>query len=84
MEVRQEVKDFAKVMEYKLICHDSKTQMATLGKEDIQWFIDGLLDEVEELKEAIEIGTARDIVLETADVANFAMMIMNIYAKEMD
>ena len=45
MEVRQEVKDFAKAMEYKLICHDSKTQMATLGKEDIQWFIDGLLDE---------------------------------------
>ncbi|WP_461369704.1 hypothetical protein [Candidatus Darwinibacter acetoxidans] len=79
--VRQEVKDFAKAMEYKLMCNDSKRHWENASREDCGWFLECLKEEVRELEEALEIGSVRDVVLEAADVGNFAMMIMNVFAR---
>lgn len=79
--VRQEVKDFAKAMEYKLMCNDFKRHWENASREDCGWFLEGLREEVRELEEALEIGSVRDVVLEAADVGNFAMMIMNVFAR---
>lgn len=80
--VRQEVKNFAKVMEYKLARNDFKNQWRDRGAEDSKWFLDRLKDEVQELEEALEEGSALDVILETADVANFAMMIADVFSRE--
>ena len=79
--VRQEVKDFAKVMEYKLMCNDFKGHWKDASREDCRWFLEGLKEEVRELEKALKIGSVRDVVLEAADVGNFAMMIMNVFAR---
>ena len=42
---------------------------------DLQFLVQRLEDEVQEMKEAIDEGSKKSIRLECADVANFAMMI---------
>ena len=79
--VREEVAKFAQVMEHKLRCNDHKPHWKELGVDSAQWFLDRLREEVEELDEALSRGDRDDIMKEAADVGNYAMMIMDIYAR---
>lgn len=70
--MRDEVKSFAQAMEYKLRRNDHK---GGWEERDTATLFDRLEDEVRELRAAIEDGNPYEIVMEAADVANFAMMI---------
>ena len=63
------------------MCNDFKKHWENASREDCGWFLKCLKEEVRELEEALEIGSVRDVVLEAADVGNFAMMIMNVFAR---
>lgn len=70
---REQILEFAKIMERKLRENDHKPDWR---KESLGSLIDGLHGEVHELIEAIDtMKSDEDIVLEAADVANFAMFI---------
>ena len=81
IEIRSEVLMFAKVMEKKLRRNDHKGHWKNGGYEDFQWFVDRLKEEVEELEEALDSRIPEDIADEAADVANYAMMIMDIFSR---
>jgi NTP pyrophosphatase (non-canonical NTP hydrolase) len=72
MEVRQEVKRFAEVMERKLQENDHK---GGWRGEHPAWLLGRLLEEISELEEALRQANRRAIERECADIANFAMMI---------
>lgn len=80
MQVREEIILFAEDMERKLRLNDHKGLWGTL--EDIAWFLDALKEEVRELEDAIAGEPAENVVLECADVANFALMIADMYREE--
>ena len=82
MHIRNEVIEYAVEMEKKLQANDHKKDWKSLSVSDSAWFLSRLKDEVAELEEALEIGTTEDIVKETADVGNFAMMIMDVFRRE--
>lgn len=79
MSVREEVVQFSELMEFKLKKNDHKTSWRKTS--DPGWFFKRLLDEVEELRQALESGEPVDIMEEAADVANFAMMIYDIHKR---
>lgn len=56
----------------KLRENSHKAHWSTVSTE---FLLDRLLEEVEELAEALDYGSTDDIVSECADVSNFAMMI---------
>jgi len=66
------IRNFIDAMVYKLSVNAHKGSIAGMN-------IDGsfkrLKDEIEELEDAIDNGTSMHIILEAADVANFAMII---------
>jgi NTP pyrophosphatase (non-canonical NTP hydrolase) len=81
--IRPQVAIFAEAMEHKLVANDHKGGWVSYAKEKgIAWFFARMLEEADELRIAIDDGAdANTILLEAADVANFAMMIADIAAQ---
>ena len=76
--LRGEVRAFARLMEKKLREHDDRPGWKDC---DPEWLLDRLLEEFLELWRAVRLaGEDRDfwVPKEAADVANFAMMIVDI------
>lgn len=72
----EEVQQFAWDMARKLKCNEHKGGWEGLSVDELF----GLLEEeLDELADAIMNGTAADVIDEAADVANFAMMIADLY-----
>ena len=72
---RREVLQFASIMEDRLAANDHKTHW---DGSSLDWLLERLKDEVEELEAVIAEGDLSmdvEISHEAADVANFAMMI---------
>ena len=78
--VREEVAEFSLMMEDKLRENDHKSVFRTNGGEfGIEWFLDKLDEEVDELREAVhEVHVIEAVVDECVDVANLAMMISRV------
>jgi NTP pyrophosphatase (non-canonical NTP hydrolase) len=78
--LRPEVRIFAEAMELKLSENEHKPGWDWTSPE---WLFGRLLDEVEELREAILSNQNTHVVTrEAADVANFAMMIASRIAHQ--
>lgn len=73
------LKSFFEAMVYKLHKNAHKGRWEHIGIGDA---FQGMAGESEELNEAIGRRSNIEIVLEAADVANFAMIIANIAMKE--
>ena len=73
MEPRKEVKAFAAMMEYKLKKNDHKGNFETT---DVDFLLKRLKEEVNELEIAIKSESYFEVMLEAADVANFACIIV--------
>jgi NTP pyrophosphatase (non-canonical NTP hydrolase) len=73
--VRPEVLWLAQAMEKKLQKNDHKGKWGSFGTDKLQWWLDRLQEEVEELRNAAHHEGAEATRLEAADVANFALMI---------
>lgn len=74
MKLRPEVQKFAEAMERKLRTHD-KDRQTFVGGFDSSFCIKRLSEEWDELKLAYEKGILSDVLDESVDVANFAMML---------
>lgn len=74
----KELKQFIDAMRYKLKKNEHKGKWEDLN---LSTAISRLKDELLELEEAISRGSEIEIILEAADVANFAMMVANISMK---
>jgi len=74
-EPRKEVMSFARSMERRLRLHDNRPGWK---QEKVSYLYDRLLQELTELESAIEEDHCTNICKETADVANFAMMIHDV------
>lgn len=70
--MRKSVVEFAKIMEGELRENDHK---GGWGDCTIEYLLSRLIEEVGELAASIRCGSPGFIVAESADVANFAMMI---------
>lgn len=70
-----DIRRFMEAMRYKLKLNAHKGRWETLG---IKQALSRLVDEVEELDEAINKGNMVEIMLEAADVANFALIVAAI------
>lgn len=68
----QELETFLEAMRYKLAKNKHKGHWEGIDIDDLLRLLD---EEVQELKQAIEGENEFAIILEAADVANFAMMI---------
>lgn len=69
---------FAVVMQDKLDENDHKRHWRTCSAK---WLLNRLKQETAELERAVGMGAAPDVVeREAADVANFAMMVADVYA----
>ena len=73
MEPRKEVKAFAAMMEYKLKKNDHK---GNFENTDVDVLLKRLKEEVDELEIAIKSESYFEVMLEAADVANFACIIV--------
>ena len=73
MEPRKEVKAFAAMMEYKLKKNDHK---GNFENTDVDFLLKRLKEEVDELEIAIKSESYFEVMLEAADVANFACIIV--------
>jgi len=71
--VRNEINEFAEQMELGLAIYDNDRD-ESWKQCSMQFFIDRMKQEVQELETAIETGQMNLIQKEAADVANFAMM----------
>jgi len=78
MDVRQEIARFAGIMEKKMRAHDDDRGYDWKG-EDWSYLIERMREEITELEEALSSSDHQSISEEAADVANFAMMISDIY-----
>lgn len=74
-DVRPEIKRFALLMEKKLQANEQK---GTWKESSIKYLFSRLEDEVAELRNAIAYPSG-DIIGEASDVANFAMMIYDVF-----
>ena len=74
-ELRSEVQVFAEEMEKVLAANDHKPGWKLKG---VAYLLGCLLAEVAELKEALSHFTEEEVLRETIDVANFAMMIADV------
>jgi NTP pyrophosphatase (non-canonical NTP hydrolase) len=74
----RELKQFVDAMRYKLKKNAHKGKWEDL---DLPTAIQRLKDEVAELEEATSRDSSIEVILEAADVANFAMMVCNIAMK---
>ena len=73
MEPRKEVKAFAAMMEYKLKKNDHK---GNFENTDVDFLLKRLKEEVNELEIAIKSESYFEVMLEAADVANFACILV--------
>jgi NTP pyrophosphatase (non-canonical NTP hydrolase) len=73
------LKTFFEAMVYKLHRNRHKGRWEDM---DLAKAFDHLVGETGELDEAVRRGSNIEIILEAADVANFAMIIANIAIKE--
>jgi len=76
--MRRSVKDFAEIMEQKLVENDHKSGW---DKCHTCYLIRRIREEVKELEDAVIFASKKpeDINREAADVANFAMMLAERY-----
>lgn len=82
IELRPAVKWFAEQMELTLRANDHKGPDGWVFYEYTGEFIDRLREETAELENAIGLGKDVPAVIgEAADVANFAMMIADVYLR---
>jgi hypothetical protein len=74
--LREEVAWFARKMEVQLRRHEYKG-----GWDDStsEYLLDRLVQEAEELREAIRSKKSERVTAEAADVANFAMMLADVF-----
>lgn len=72
---RDEIRRFVEAMVYKLSRHASKGKWENTSIDKAADLLDG---EVKELREAILRGNMVEVLLESADVANYAMIISAI------
>jgi len=75
----KEIKQLTDAMRYKLKKNAHKGRWEDLGLSDV---IKRLREETDELEEAALSGSEIEIILEAADVANFALMVVNIAMKK--
>ncbi len=75
--VRPEVQWFSNEMERKLLENDHKSHWSGFTNRQL---LNRLKQETAELEHAI--GCGKDVVGEAADVANFAMMIADIFSEQ--
>lgn len=80
--MRPQLLGLVRAMEIKLARNDHKRAWDTFGKSEAYWFLTKLRGEVDELQEAMLKGTATEIMLEAADVANFALFIFDLVRRE--
>ena len=81
--LRPPVRALAQAMEHKLRANDHKGQWGTYGMAYGPYFLARLREEVAELEAAILAGESpRAVLMEAADVANFALILADSYAKE--
>ena len=73
MKMRKEVRAFAAMMEYKLKKNDHKPNFQNT---EIDFLMKRLREEVDELDVAIKSESYFEVMLEAADVANFACIIV--------
>jgi len=72
--------NFAELMRFKLQKNEHKGPWTQYGLDCLR---EGLLEEVAELLDAIDNDEhSVDVALEAADVANFAMMVADVYERE--
>jgi NTP pyrophosphatase (non-canonical NTP hydrolase) len=71
--LEQKVLRFSGEMVEKLALNDHK---GGWDGEDPAWLLDRLQEELNELREAVEVGG--DVIGEAADVANFALMVADV------
>lgn len=76
---RKVIQEFGKEQEKILKNNDYKRDWLHVS---INYLLSRLNDEIYELKEAVLEGTDKEIQHECVDVANFAMMIHDIYGKQ--
>jgi len=76
---------FAKVMEHKLALNRHKGDREGWSSSDVFSLLDRLDEEVEELNDSIGINSipAAKVIVEAADVANFAMMIADHFSDDL-
>ena len=77
-DVRAEVRAFALAMEAKLRANDHKRHWRNFSA---MWLMHRLEQEVGELRRALMECRSEDVEGEAADVANFAMMIADLFKK---
>lgn len=74
-----EIRRFFDAMVYKLRKNSHKGKWENMKPEDC---LSRAMDELGELKTAIEEGNSVEVMLEAADVANFSLMAANIAIME--
>jgi NTP pyrophosphatase (non-canonical NTP hydrolase) len=75
---------FAKIMEYKLSLNRHKGDRRGWLDSEVFSLLDRVDDEIEELNEAIgNLEPAAKVIVEAADVANFAMMIADHFSDDL-
>jgi len=84
--MRKAVKQFAEAMEAKLKEHDADRGVSGWGWDEYNpdYFFIRLLEELEELSEALVSDQFDHAKREAADIGNFAMMIFDICDKLLD
>lgn len=75
MEPRKEVKWFSEKMEQKLQANDHKGGWRDCYLNDL---LEGIHKEYRELLQAVMDGNIPNIIAESADVANFSMMVADV------
>lgn len=80
--VRWPVLELVRSMEVKLSANDHKKKWEALDRADAYWVLTKLREEVRELEDAMLTGTGLDVMLEAADVCNFALFIHDLARRE--
>lgn len=75
----REMKVLTDAMKYKLMANAKKGRWEDV---DLSTAFDRLRNEIDELEEAIQRGNSAEILMESADIANFALIISDVAMKE--
>ena len=75
----RELKLFTDAMKYKLMANAKKGRWEEV---DLPQAFELLRKEIDELEEAIARGNSIEILLESADIGNFALIISDVAMKE--
>lgn len=77
------LKPFTDAMRVKLAMNKHKDKDGDWKSLDLKTIFAGLRKEVDELAEALERGNSIEILLECADIANFALIVANVAMREL-